>query len=124
LLFCSLAAVSSSALSPTSPAALRQGSLQAASANTAITVSVERLDPALDQLVPEAFLIIPGAHRHKPGAAPDRANLQLLIKELPRPNGIASSPDEKCLYVDNSQPETLEPLHSGSLLGCRKELSR
>jgi gluconolactonase len=30
--------------------------------------------------------------------------LQLLIKDLPRPNGIAFSPDEKVLYVSNSGP--------------------
>lgn len=48
---------------------------------------------------------IPGALDQKPGAPPDRAKLQLLIKDLPRPNGIAFSPDEKYLYVDNSEPE-------------------
>lgn len=31
--------------------------------------------------------------------------LQLLTKELSRPNGIAFSPDEKTLYVANSDPE-------------------
>jgi gluconolactonase len=30
--------------------------------------------------------------------------LQSLISDLPRPNGIAFSPDEKYLYVDNSEP--------------------
>lgn len=48
---------------------------------------------------------IPNALRQKPGAPPDRAALQLLISDLPRPNGIAFSPDEKYLYVDNSQPK-------------------
>jgi gluconolactonase len=48
---------------------------------------------------------IPAALDQKPGAPPDRAKLQLLIKSLPRPNGIAFSPDEKYLYVDNSEPE-------------------
>ena len=38
------------------------------------------------------------------GAAPARDRLQLLIKDLPRPNGIAFSPDEKVLYVSNSGP--------------------
>ena len=33
--------------------------------------------------------------------------LQLLISDLPRPNGIAFSPDEKYLYVDNSEPKKL-----------------
>jgi gluconolactonase len=45
---------------------------------------------------------IPGARQHKPGAAPDRDKLQLLIKDLARPNGLAFSPDEKLLYVAES----------------------
>jgi gluconolactonase len=45
---------------------------------------------------------IPGARDHRPGAAPDHAGLQLLIEDLPRPNGIAFSPDEKVLYVSDS----------------------
>jgi gluconolactonase len=31
--------------------------------------------------------------------------LQLLVKDLTRPNGIAFSPDEKTLYVANSEPK-------------------
>src|ERR1700730_2539493 len=50
---------------------------------------------------------IPDAFDQKPGAAPARDQLQLLVKDLPRPNGIAFSPDEKYLYVDNSQPKKL-----------------
>jgi gluconolactonase len=50
---------------------------------------------------------IPKALDQKPGAAPARDQLQLLVKDLPRPNGIAFSPDEKYLYVDNSQPKKL-----------------
>lgn len=50
---------------------------------------------------------IPGAVDQKPGAPPDHAHLQLLIKDLPRPNGIAFSPDEKYLYVNNSEPKKL-----------------
>jgi gluconolactonase len=50
---------------------------------------------------------VPAALYQKPGAPPARAKLQLLIKSLPRPNGIAFSPDEKYLYVDNSEPEML-----------------
>ena len=45
---------------------------------------------------------IPGARQHKPGAAPDRDKLQLVIKDLARPNGLAFSPDEKFLYVAES----------------------
>lgn len=48
---------------------------------------------------------IPHALEQKPGSAPDRAALQLLISDLPRPNGIAFSPDEKYLYVNNSEPK-------------------
>ena len=50
---------------------------------------------------------LPKAFDQKPGAAPARDQLQLLAKDLPRPNGIAFSPDEKYLYVDNSQPKKL-----------------
>src|SRR5258707_12844581 len=50
---------------------------------------------------------IPKAFDQKPGAAPARSQLQLLIKDVPRPNGIAFSPDEKYLYVDNSGPKKL-----------------
>jgi gluconolactonase len=46
---------------------------------------------------------IPHALQHKPGAQPNRKALQLLISDLPRPNGIAFSPDQKILYVDDSQ---------------------
>jgi gluconolactonase len=50
---------------------------------------------------------IPKAFDQKRGAAPARDQLQLLVKDLPRPNGIAFSPDEKFLYVDNSGPKKL-----------------
>jgi len=50
---------------------------------------------------------IAGALAQKPGAAPARDKLQLLIRDLPRPNGIAFSPDEKWLYVNNTQPKKL-----------------
>jgi gluconolactonase len=45
---------------------------------------------------------LPGARGHKPGAAPDRDKLQLVIEDLARPNGLAFSPDEKFLYVAES----------------------
>ncbi|MBV8673729.1 MAG: SMP-30/gluconolactonase/LRE family protein [Acidobacteriaceae bacterium] len=48
-----------------------------------------------------------GALSQKPGSPPDRAALQLLVRDLPRPNGIAFSPDEKYLYVNNTEPEML-----------------
>ena len=50
---------------------------------------------------------IPGARDQRPGAPPDRQKLELVIKDLPRPNGIAFSPDEKVLYVSNSGPKKL-----------------
>ena len=45
---------------------------------------------------------LPGARQHKPGAPPDRDQLQLVIKDLPRPNGLAFSPDERFLYIADS----------------------
>ncbi len=48
---------------------------------------------------------IPHALTQKPGSEPARGELQLIISDLTRPNGIAFSPDEKYLYVDNSQPK-------------------
>lgn len=48
---------------------------------------------------------IPHALEQKPGAAPARTELQLVVSDLTRPNGIAFSPDEKYLYVNNSEPK-------------------
>lgn len=50
---------------------------------------------------------IPHALEQKPGAPPARGELQLLISDLPRPNGIAFSPDEKYLYVDSTEPRKI-----------------
>jgi len=50
---------------------------------------------------------IPHALTQKPGAPPASGDLQLLVTDLPRPNGIAFSPDEKYLYVDNSEPRKI-----------------
>jgi gluconolactonase len=50
---------------------------------------------------------IPHALEQKAGAAPKSSELQLLVSDLPRPNGIAFSPDEKYLYVDNSEPKKI-----------------
>ena len=63
-------------------------------------------DPA-KQLQVNGVYRIPGAADQKPGAEPSRAQLQLLIKDLPRPNGIVFSPDEKYLYVNNSEPKKI-----------------
>ena len=48
---------------------------------------------------------LPGANKQKAGASPDNDRLELLVSDLGRPNGIAFSPDEKFLYVSNSEPE-------------------
>jgi gluconolactonase len=45
---------------------------------------------------------VPAALDQAPGSPPQRDRLQLLISDLPRPNGICFSPDEKYLYVANS----------------------
>ena len=45
---------------------------------------------------------IPAARQQKPGSQPARKKLQLVIKDLARPNGIAFSPDEKFLYIAES----------------------
>lgn len=45
------------------------------------------------------------AVRHRPGAPPDPRKLDLIIKDLTRPNGIAFSPDEKYLYIAVSDPQ-------------------
>jgi gluconolactonase len=66
---------------------------------------------------------LPNATRHAPGAPADNAHLQLLIKDLPRPNGIAFSPDEKYLYVDNSEPQKIwmrYPVKADGTLGPGK----
>jgi gluconolactonase len=50
---------------------------------------------------------LPDAASHKPGAPPDNRHLQLVIKDLTRPNGIAFSPDEKYLYIAVSDPQNM-----------------
>lgn len=62
-------------------------------------------DPA-KQLKVNGVYRIPRALQRKPGAQPSK-QLQLLVSDLPRPNGIAFSPDEKYLYVNNSQPKKI-----------------
>jgi gluconolactonase len=59
------------------------------------------------QLTVNGVYRIPHALAQKPGSEPARGELQLLVSDLTRPNGIAFSPDEKYLYVDNSQPKKL-----------------
>jgi gluconolactonase len=64
-------------------------------------------DDPIKQLQVNGVYRIPKALDQKPGAEPARDELQLLVKDLPRPNGIAFSPDEKYLYVNNSQPKRI-----------------
>jgi len=62
---------------------------------------------------PDKQLTINGVYRiahalsQKPGSAPVHENLQLLVSDLTRPNGIAFSPDEKYLYVNSTQPKKI-----------------
>jgi gluconolactonase len=63
-------------------------------------------DP-LKQLKVNGVYRIPHAADFKAGAPPDNAHLELLIKDLPRPNGIAFSPGEKYLYVNSTAPKKI-----------------
>jgi gluconolactonase len=63
-------------------------------------------DPEKDLQVNGVYRI-PGAVAQKAGAPPSRGDLQLLISDLPRPNGIAFSPGEKFLYVDSTEPKKI-----------------
>jgi|HubBroStandDraft_5_1064220.scaffolds.fasta_scaffold44648_2 gluconolactonase len=58
-------------------------------------------DPLKEVKINGVYRIV-GALKQKPGAAPDHTKIQLIIKDLPRPNGIAFSPDEKILYIADS----------------------
>jgi gluconolactonase len=58
-------------------------------------------DPLKEQKINGVYRIA-GATNQKPGAPPDHSKIQLIIKDLPRPNGIAFSPDEKFLYIADS----------------------
>lgn len=59
-------------------------------------------DDPLKELKVNGVYRIPHARGQKAGAAPQDDQLQLVISDLPRPNGIAFSPDEKTLYVSDS----------------------
>jgi gluconolactonase len=64
-------------------------------------------DDPQKQLKVNGVYRIPQALDKKAGAPPARAELQLLVTDLTRPNGIAFSPDEKYLYVNNSEPKKI-----------------
>jgi gluconolactonase len=59
-------------------------------------------DDPLKELKFNGVFRVVGARKQKPGAPPDHNKLQLIIKDLPRPNGIAFSPDQKFLYIADS----------------------
>jgi gluconolactonase len=59
-------------------------------------------DDPLKELKVNGVYRITGARQQKAGAAPDRDKIQLIISDLPRPNGVAFSPDEKFLYIADS----------------------
>ena len=50
---------------------------------------------------------IPHASAQRPGSQPERGELEQLVTDLTRPNGIAFSPDEQYLYVNNSEPKKI-----------------
>src|SRR5437016_7074726 len=54
-------------------------------------------DDPLKELQVNGVYRVLGARQHKPGVPPDHDKLQLMIKYLARPNGLAFSPDEKIL---------------------------
>lgn len=62
---------------------------------------------------PEKQLNVNGVYRissaasQQAGSKPVSSNVQLLVSDLTRPNGIAFSPDEKYLYVNNSEPKKI-----------------
>jgi gluconolactonase len=63
-------------------------------------------DPEKEQKVNGVYRLA-GALQQAPGAKPDPSKLTLLVTDLTRPNGIAFSPDEKYLYVNNSEPKKI-----------------
>ena len=50
---------------------------------------------------------LPVALEIKPGSQPANDKLEVVVRDLPRPNGIAFSPDEQYLYVNNSEPQKI-----------------
>lgn len=67
----------------------------------------EHDDDPIKQLKWNGVYRIPHAVDHKAGAPADNAHVQLLVKDLTRPNGIAFSPGEKYLYVNNTEPKKI-----------------
>ncbi len=67
----------------------------------------QRDDDPRKQLQVNGVYRLPEAVKQAPHSSPARDRLQLVISDLPRPNGLAFSPDEQYLYVSNSEPEML-----------------
>jgi gluconolactonase len=59
------------------------------------------------ELAVNGLYLVRHAGQQKSGAPPDESAIQLLVSDLPRPNGIALSPDEKVLYVNNTEPQKI-----------------
>ncbi len=59
-------------------------------------------DDPLKELQVNGVYRISGARQQLPGTPPKRDQVQLVIKDLACPNGLAFSPDEKFLYVAES----------------------
>jgi gluconolactonase len=64
--------------------------------------TMQETDPK-KELPFQGVFMIRGAAQRQAGSAP--VEPVLLIKDMTRPNGIALSPDERYLYVANSDPE-------------------
>jgi gluconolactonase len=75
----------------------------------------------LDPKNPHKELDFQGVYRLTP-----KGELTLLTKEMTKPNGIALSPDEKTLYVGNSDPDKAIwmafPINADGTLGKGKQL--
>lgn len=59
------------------------------------------------QLTVNGVYLVRGAASQKAGSPPNPAAVHLLVGNLPRPNGLALSPDGKYLYLDNTEPQKL-----------------
>jgi gluconolactonase len=79
---------------------------------------------ALKELDVNGVYRIPNARQHKPGTPPENEKMELIIKDLPRPNGIAFSPDQKILYIADSGKKVWMkyPVHSDGSVGDGKLL--
>lgn len=64
-------------------------------------------DDPQKQLKANGVYRLPHALDQKAGSMPDKGAVQQLVTDLTRPNGIAFSPGEKYLYVNNSEPKKI-----------------